>query len=99
MTDEDRVKCMDADMREWFEVLTPERRAVITARMAKIIEATVGEWDDNTDPVLVETAFIEVADMMCTQDSINELVAEGVIRVSCVSDSGDLCYTAVVDKT
>lgn len=93
MTDADRAECMDADMREWFEALTPERRAVITARMSKQIVDTVGEWNDDTDPVLVETTFFEVAGLMYTQSLFDGLLEEGKIVVSSIGDDGEYRYS------
>lgn len=95
MNDEERMEALPDDMIEWLGDLPKSRQAVITARMTKVIEDTVGTWDDNTDPVLVEETFIEVATVMFVQDICDDLVEAGEAIVSGVDGDGNLLYEAV----
>lgn len=94
MTDAERMDAMDDEMREWFSDMSPERRAVITSRMGKQIEERVGTWDDDTDPVLVEEVFIDVAEKMYLQDTLDQLAEQGLINCIGIDGDGNFMYAA-----
>lgn len=97
MTDEERMEYLTDDMAEWLRELTPQRRAVITNRMCKQIENTVGEWTDDTDSVLVETAFIETAEILFLQDQIAEWVENDLARCTGIDADGQFTYAVRED--
>lgn len=94
MTDEDHAEALEDDMNEWFDTLPEARKAVITARMTRAIEDTVGAWDDDTDPVLVAEAFITVAQAMFVQDIIDDLIDAGEVVCTGIGPDGSLLYAA-----
>ncbi len=94
MTDEERMEYLSDDMAEWLSELSPERRDVITDRMRKMIEDTVGEWTDDTDPVLVETAFIEAAEIMFLQDQVQAWVENDLVNCIGIDGDGNFMYAA-----
>lgn len=95
MTDEERKGFMSDDMATWLDELSSERRAILTIRMGRKIRDAVGEWTDGTDPVLVETTFMEVAERMFIQDMLDEMVEDGDIFISGIDDEGNWTYTAI----
>lgn len=86
------MECMDEDTREWFKDLTPERRAVVTARMGKLIEERVGIWDNDTDRLLVEESFIAAVEHLFLQDIVEEWVEKGLIYCTGIDGDGNFMY-------
>jgi hypothetical protein len=93
MNDRERMDALPDELQEWLENLSAERCGVLTTRMEKQIVDTVGVWNDDTDRVLVETAFIDVAQHMHLQDTIDGLIEEGLVEVTGISEDGELQYS------
>ncbi len=97
MTFDDRKEALPPEMAEWLSELSVERHQVLIDRMRIVIENTVGKWDDDSDPVLVETAFIDVAGYMFLQDTMAEHVEAGRARVAGINSDGEYIYESLED--
>lgn len=93
MTDQERMDALPDELQEWLESLSVERCGVLTARMEKQIVDIVGVWNDDTDRVLVETAFIDVAQHMHLQDTIDRLIEDGLVEVTGINADGEYQYS------
>jgi uncharacterized membrane protein len=93
MTNDERADALPQEIREWLADLSDDRHSVISARISKYIEDRVGVWDDDTDPVLVETAFIETIQYMHLHDQLMEAVEEGTVVVTGVTSDGELTWS------